>query len=463
MQEKTFTVSEINYYIGKKIRMDPNLKNILIKGEISNYATSLRGHDYFTLKDEKSQIPAVIYKNQKDRFLKFKPEDGMNVIIKGKIDVYQSAGKYQLLVTKITEDGIGDLHIAFEQLKKKLNKEGLFEKEHKKEIPNYPKRIGVVTAPRGSVIKDIITTIKRRYPICNILIFPTLVQGDSAAPQIIRQIRHAQKFDLDTLIIGRGGGSIEDLWPFNEEEVAREIYSCKTPTISAVGHETDYTISDLVADLRAPTPTAAAELAVPELNEVKNHIHQLTNNAKKTIFNKLSNYKLKFDAICKKSVLKNPENIYRSKEMSLDNLVNTLRFTSKNIIKDNENKLIRLENSFILKNPQQITKQKKDEYESKINKINHYSNEILRENKNKLFKLENSYILKNPNEIIKRKEKEYNKNYTKLEVLNPLLTLKRGYSIAKSKDKVISSAKDVKSGDELDIEFDDGTINTKVI
>lgn len=463
MEEKTFTVSEINSDIRKKIQRDPNFKNILIKGEISNYSSSLRGHDYFTLKDEKSQIPAVFYKNQKDRFLKFKPENGMNVIIKGSIEVYHKGGKYQLKVATMTEDGVGNLHIAFEQLKKKLNKEGLFEKDHKKEIPTYPKTIGVITAPSGSVIKDIITTIKRRYPICRILLFPTLVQGDNASPQIIRQIRHTQNFDIDTLIIGRGGGSIEDLWPFNEEDVAREIYACKTPTISAVGHETDYTISDFVADLRAPTPTAAAELAVPELNELKNHIHQLTNNAKKSIFNKLSNNKLKFDAICKKSVLKNPENIYLHKEMNLDNLVNTLRFASKNIIKDNKTKLIQLENSYIIKNPQYITKQKKEEYESKINKINHYSNEILRENKNKLFKLENSFILKNPNEIIKRKEKEYSKNYAKLEVLNPLLTLKRGYSIAKSKDKVISSAKDVKSGDELDIEFEDGTINTKVI
>lgn len=418
MEEEYYTVSQINAYINRKLKMDRNLKNIYIRGELSNYKDSFSGHSYFTLKDEKSQIDGVMFKGNKDRFLKFEPKDGMKVIIKGKIEVYEKTGKYQLYATRITEDGIGNLHIAFEQLKKNLAKEGLFDDAHKKSIPKYPKRIGVVTAETGAAIRDIITTIKRRYPICEILVFPTLVQGDQAAPQIIRQIRNAQRYELDTLIVGRGGGSIEDLWPFNEEPVAREISACEIPVISAVGHEIDFTISDFVADLRAPTPTAAAELAVPELAKVKENVNHLQEKINKSINDKISINKTKLEHISQKNIFKNPESIYEIKGMTLDNLVNKLGFASKNIIS---------------------------------------------QNRNKLFKIENSHILRNPEEITKKKRDACLKNINKLEVLNPLLTLKRGYSIAKSGEKIISSAKDVEVGDEIDIEFDDGIVNTKVI
>lgn len=418
MERETFTVSEINSYINKKLKKDSQLKNILVKGELSNYKSYPSGHSYFTLKDEKSQLSAVMFKGNKDRFLKFNPENGMKVIIKGKIEVYEKTGKYQLYATTMTEDGIGNLHIAYEQLKKKLSKEGLFDDTHKKEIPKYPKKIGVITAQTGAAIRDIITTIKRRYPICNILIFSTLVQGDQAAPQIVKQINHAQEFDLDTLIVGRGGGSIEDLWPFNEEIVANAIYDCKIPVISAVGHEIDYTISDFVADKRAPTPTGAAVIAVPDLNEVKNNLAQLSNRINKTIFDMINQKRTKVTHISEKQILRNPETIYEIKAMGLDNLINKLNFTSKNII--NNNKI-------------------------------------------KLFKLKNSNILKNPNEITRIKKESYLKSFEKLEILNPLLTLKRGYTLAKTNDKVISSAKEVKSGDKIDIEFNDGIINTKVI
>ena len=417
MDDQYLTVSQINAYINRKLKMDVNLKNIYIRGEISNYKTYPSGHSYFTLKDKNSQISAVMFKGNK-RFLKFEPTNGMKVIIKGKIEVYEKNGYYQLYATRITEDGIGELHIAFEQLKKKLEKEGLFDDAHKKEIPKYPKKIGVVTAQTGAAIRDIITTIKRRYPKCEILVFSTLVQGDMAAPQIVRQIRHAQEFDIDTLIVGRGGGSIEDLWPFNEEIVAREIYNCRIPVISAVGHEIDFTISDFVADLRAATPTAAAERAVPQLSEVTFKVSQLNKRLNKTIETKIQQNKIKLENISQKQIFKNPESIYEIKEMNLDHLINKLDFASKNIIS---------------------------------------------ENKNKLFKLENSIVLKNPKEITKPKRDAYLRNIEKLEILNPLLTLKRGYTITKTGDKVISSAKDVKTGDKLDIEFDDGTINTQVI
>ncbi|MBQ2654554.1 MAG: exodeoxyribonuclease VII large subunit [Methanobrevibacter sp.] len=417
MENEYYTVSQINAYINRKLKTDVNLRNIYIKGEISNFKTYPSGHSYFTLKDKTSQIPAVMFKGRKHS-LKFQPENGMKVIIKGKIEVYEKDGKYQLYATTMTEDGIGNLHIAFEQLKKKLKAEGLFEDAHKKEIPKYPKKIGVVTAQTGAAIRDIITTIKKRYPYCEVLVFSTLVQGDLAAAQIVRQINHAQEFDIDTLIVGRGGGSIEDLWPFNEEIVARAIYECKIPVISAVGHEIDWTISDYVADKRAPTPTGAAMIAVPDINDVRFKIAQLNGRLNKNMRDIISQNKTKLDNISQKQILKNPESIYEIKSMTLDNLVTKLELESKRIIT---------------------------------------------ENKNRLFELENKNILKNPNEIIRMKRDPYLRNLDKLNVLNPLLTLKRGYALTKIEGKVVSSAKDVKSGDKLDVEFDDGVINTRVI
>jgi exodeoxyribonuclease VII large subunit len=417
MEIECLTVSQINAYINRKLKFDNNLKNVYIKGEISNYKTYPSGHSYFTLKDEKSQIPAVMFKGRKHS-LKFKPENGMKVIIKGKVEVYERDGKYQLYATTMTEDGIGKLHVAFEQLKKKLKSEGLFDDAHKKEIPKYPKRIGVVTARTGAAIRDIITTIKKRYPYCEVLVFSTLVQGDQAAPQIVRQISHAQDYDIDTLIVGRGGGSIEDLWPFNEEIVARAIYSCEIPVISAVGHEIDFTISDFVADARAPTPTGAAMMAVPDVNEVKFKIAQLSGRLNKNINDMVSQNKAKLEHISQNQIFKNPESIYEIKSMTLDNLVTKLELSSKNIIT---------------------------------------------ENRNKLLELENRNILKNPDEIIRMKRESYLRNLDKLTVLNPLLTLKRGYTLTKMEGKVVSSAKEVKSGDKLDVEFDDGIVNTRVI
>lgn len=417
MENECFTVSQINSYINKKLKFDNKLKNVYVKGEISNFKTYPSGHSYFTLKDEKSQIPAVMFKGRKHS-LKFQPENGMKVIIKGKIEVYEKDGKYQLYAATMTEDGIGNLHVAFEQLKKKLKAEGLFDDAHKKGIPKYPKRIGVVTAQTGAAIRDIITTIMKRYPYCEVLIFSTLVQGDQAAPQIVRQIKHAQEFDINTLIVGRGGGSIEDLWPFNEEAVARAIYECEIPVISAVGHEIDWTISDYVADKRAPTPTGAAMIAVPDTNEVKFKITQLNERLNKNMNDMINQNKTKLNHIAQKQILKNPESIYEIKAMTLDNLVTKLELASKKIIS---------------------------------------------ENKNKLIELENRNILKNPNELIRMKREPYLRNLDKLNVLNPLLTLKRGYTLTKLDGKVVSSAKQVKSGDNLDVEFDDGVINTRVI
>ena len=268
MNDKYITVSQLTRYIKYKIDNDVNLNEVFLKGEISNFKAHTRGHYYFTLKDDGSRINAIMFASSAKK-LKFMPSDGMKVLVTGKISVFEANGGYQIYVNDMLEDGIGNLYIAYEQLKKKLEAEGLFDQTIKKKIPRIPKRIGVVTAPTGAAIKDIISTIKRRWPIAEVYLFPALVQGEDAKEDIVKQIHNSINYDIDTLIVGRGGGSIEDLWAFNEEIVARAIYECPVPVISAVGHEIDFTIADFVADLRAPTPTGAAEMAVPDINDIK--------------------------------------------------------------------------------------------------------------------------------------------------------------------------------------------------
>ena len=419
MVEDYITVSKITEYIGELIGSDSNLKHVFIKGELSNVNLYRSGHLYFTLKDEGSQIKGVMFgAKYKLPRLKLKPRDGMKVLIEGKIEVYKKNGVYQLYASSISEDGIGDLHRRFEELKEKLNKEGLFDESHKKSIPNFPKRIGVVTAQNGAAIRDIITTIKRRWPLCEVLLFPSLVQGEKAAENIAYQIKRSQDFDLDTLIVGRGGGSIEDLWSFNEEIVARAIYDCNTPVISAVGHEIDFTIADFVADLRAATPTAAAEIAVPPYAEIRNGINQLNSRANLTINKIFDENRLKLDNIISKKLFTAPSEIYAPKQMMLDNIVRRLE---------------------------------------------HSSESLIMKNKNRLDLVKNSGVLKNPEVIIEKQKENYLMQLSKLEILNPLNTLKRGYTLAKRNGKVVSSVKQLKSGDNLEVEFDDGNVNTKVI
>lgn len=272
---KILSVSQVNMYIKALLDEIPQVKNVYICGEISNFKHYYNsGHMYFTLKDDKSQLKAVMFKSDNYR-LKFTPENGMKVICFGQVGVYERDGVYQLYCRDMQPDGVGALTIAFEQLKVQLAEEGLFDEEHKKAIPKYPQKIGVATSKMGAAVEDIKNVISRRYPMCEIIIVPTMVQGESAAQDIADSIRFIdENLGVDTIIVGRGGGSLEDLWAFNTETVARAVYSCKTPIISAVGHETDFTICDFVSDMRAPTPSAAAELAVPD---IKSLIFQLNN------------------------------------------------------------------------------------------------------------------------------------------------------------------------------------------
>ncbi len=353
MQDKYVTISRINNYLKAYFDNNPHLQHVYLKGEISNFKNHSRGHLYFTLKDEQSRLSAVMFQTNALK-LNFEPEDGMNVLVEGRISCYPAQGSYQIYVEKMEVDGVGNLYIEFEKLKKKLAAEGLFDPKFKKQIPKYPTRIGVITAPTGAAIKDILSTIKRRYPICETILFPCLVQGKSAAPDIVKQIKTAQDYDLDVIICGRGGGSIEDLWAFNEEIVARAIFESKIPIISAVGHEIDFTIADFVSDLRAPTPTGAAEMAVPTISDVKFMINQLTLRSNKCMNNIIEIKRNKLNAIKDSFILKNPLSIYEIKEQKLDMLIDNLNKNIKNILVNKNHELVLLANTLKLVNPLNI-------------------------------------------------------------------------------------------------------------
>jgi len=260
------SVGELNHYIHTMLNGDPHLQKIWVRGEISNLTNHSSGHKYFTLKDSRSQLNCVMFRNH-CRSLTFQPEVGMKLLAQGDIDVYEVRGSYQLVVTALRPDGIGELHIALEKLKTKLSAEGLFDAGHKRALPQFPRRIGVATSPTGAVLHDIINVTRRRFPV-DILLSPTVVQGENAVESIVNSIKRLNNIDVDVIILARGGGSLEDLWPFNSEQVALAIYNSRIPVVSAVGHETDFTVADLTADIRAPTPSAAAELVVPDQNEV---------------------------------------------------------------------------------------------------------------------------------------------------------------------------------------------------
>ncbi len=417
MDIKYITISDLNRYIKAKFDIDSNLNTVYLKGEISNFKHHTRGHFYFTLKDENSRLSAVMF-NFNAMKVNFKPEDGMKVLVSGRISVYEATGSYQIYVNTMELDGIGNLYLEYEKLKKKLASEGLFNPEHKKSIPKYPKTIGIITAPTGAAIRDILSTIKRRYPIAKTILFPALVQGEGAKESVAKQLKRAQEYDLDVIICGRGGGSIEDLWCFNEEIVARAIYDSKIPVISAVGHEIDFTIADFVADLRAPTPTGAAEMAVPNIADLNNLFNQLKIRATKAIQNKMASTTNRLETITSKQILKNPLSIYEIKEQKLDNLLDRLQLFMTNRIKEDTLK-----------------------YHKVID--------------NKLFK--------NPVKILENKEYQFNILLKTITVLNPMKLLESGYSIVKNKDEVITSIKLVKVNDNIDINLKDGKLVAKVV
>ncbi len=415
MDKNFITVTTLNKYLKNKFDTDPNIQSVSLKGEISNFKGHTRGHLYFTLKDEGSRISAVMFQYSASK-LNFTPVDGMKVLVTGKVSIYEATGQYQIYINEMEEDGLGNLHIKYEELKKKLSDKGLFNQEHKKEIPKFPTKIGIITAETGAAIKDILTTIKRRYPVCETYLFPSLVQGPLAKDNIVKQIKKAQSHDLDLLIVGRGGGSIEDLWPFNEEEVAYAIYESNIPIISAVGHEIDFTIADFVADLRAPTPTAAAEMAVPNINDL--------------------------NILLKQYYIRTSNTIKRNLDFNISKLKN-------------------IKESYALKNPLSVYNIKEEKLSLLITNLTNILNNKLDTNKKILLNINNNYLLNNPDGLFKDYNSNYNLIINKLELLNPISILSKGYSVVKLNNKIIKSNKEIKKGDLLEITLSDGKVNAK--
>lgn len=415
-QDKYLTISSVTKYLKFKFDTDEHLRTVFLKGEISNFKAHTTGHFYFSLKDESSKINAIMFSTNAKK-INFVPTEGMKVLVAGRISVYEATGGYQIYVEQMEQDGLGSLYVAFEKLKQDLAKEGLFDPAHKKPIPKIPTRIGIVTAPTGAAIKDILSTIKRRFPICETILFPALVQGENAASDIAAKIDMASHYELDTLIVGRGGGSIEDLWPFNEEIVARAIYYSPIPIISAVGHEIDYTISDYVSDLRAPTPTGAAEIAVPNMINLLNHLEQLKIRLKESILKKIKYNKLYLDSLKNSYVIKTPMVMYENRKQKIDLIHSKL-------------------SSLIL---HQLAMSKKN-----------------------LEHIKNNHILLKPQTIYDPYQKSLWQIIEKLELLNPLSVLKRGYTLTYQNGHLLKSVLDIKDGP-FELKFQDGVIMVEKI
>ena len=329
------TVTQLNTYAKSVVEQDVTLSNVFVMGEISNFVDHYRsGHLYMSIKDNQSVISAVMFSGNASR-LKFKPENGMSVIIRGRVSIYERDGRYQLYIDDMQPDGVGALAIAFEQMKEKLSKAGLFDVEHKMRIPEIPEKIGVISSPTGAAVQDVLNVLNRRFPVAEIVFAGVQVQGDNAAPTIIDAIKKLNKTDVDVIIIARGGGSAEDLWPFNDEKLAYAIYDSQIPIISGVGHETDFTICDFVADLRAPTPSAAAELAVPDIREQKYYISTLKNALDSAIENNIKEKQYNLEQLTKSTVLKNPEKIIENCELYLDSLITKINMNFKDIFTKN--------------------------------------------------------------------------------------------------------------------------------
>lgn len=433
------SVQALTAYIKKKFDVDPHLRKVYVKGELSNVTHHTSGHLYFTLKDDKSRIRSVMFRSGASQ-LKFRPENGMKVLITGDVSVYEASGQYQLYAEKIEPDGIGALYLAYEQLKSKLADEGLFNDEWKSPLPYFPETIGIVTASTGAAIQDIYSTISRRYPLAKMMLFPAIVQGKDAVPSIVSAIEQANFYrEIDVLIVGRGGGSIEDLWAFNEEGVARAIFSSRIPIISAVGHETDTTIADFVADHRAPTPTAAAELAVPAKEELLDRVLDRKRTLYRSFNFKLKQERERLTALETAYPLQFPERLYRPFIEKHLHLEERLKRQAEALTKRDEMNYLHLMGRLQQYAPQNAVNQQKKELERLENRL----------------KVTTKYQLE-------RKQDRFASTLRMLTSLNPLQIIERGYSIVYQDEYVLKSAKQLQEGDAVQIKMQDGVVNATV-
>ncbi|MCF6515109.1 exodeoxyribonuclease VII large subunit [Lactobacillus sp. S2-2] len=439
MTNEYLSVTTLTKYLKSKFDLDPYLKKVYLTGEISNFRLRQNSSQYFSLKDDDSKINVIMFRNQFNK-VKFVPEEGMKVLVTGRISLYEKTGNYQFYIEQMEPDGIGQLYKAYEQLKEKLSQENLFN-TNKQNLIKFPKRIAVVTSESGAVIKDIITTVRRRYPIAQIVLFPAKVQGESAAEDITRQINRVNEIgDFDTLIIGRGGGSIEDLWPFNEEIVARSIYASKVPIISSVGHETDTTIADLVADVRAATPTAAAELAVPVLNDVILEISKNKNRLSNSLKVILNQYQKRLDNTKSSYIFTQPERLYESYIQQIDTYNEKMKNIIKILLQNKLNNLVTLENKLAINSPKYLIEEQK-------NRLNN-----TKKNLNRNIKV-----------LYSSKKELFLNNINSLEYLSPLKIMSRGYTYASKNGKVVQGISKINTGDDIKLNFSDGDVDAKIL
>ncbi|MFS0751483.1 exodeoxyribonuclease VII large subunit [Oceanobacillus sp. 1P07AA] len=439
MKDKYLTVTALTKYVKRKLDADPHLRDIWLRGEISNFKHHSRGHMYMTIKDDSARVQAVMFASSNRRLL-FHPENGMNVLIRGEISVFEAYGQYQLYIHEMEPDGIGSLYQAFEQLKEKLHKQGYFAEEHKKSIPRYPKSIAVITSPTGAAIRDILITMKRRYPSVKITVFPVLVQGNQAPASIVQAIHQADDLLYDVIIVGRGGGSIEELWSFNEEIVAKAIYESKTPIISAVGHETDTTISDFVADLRAPTPTAAGELAVPSQLELQDKIEIQQRQLSQQLKQYINQHKTRLRQLRQTYAFKYPHQLIKQKEQQLDSTIDNFQRMMKAKVSDDKLTHYHLIKRLSSQHP-------KREFSLAFDKLS------------QLHSLQNKVM----NNYLQQESQRLYSQIDKLSLVNPLEIMKRGYALPYNENgELIKTVKNVNMHDTIRLKIADGEVIGKV-
>ncbi|MDK9848860.1 exodeoxyribonuclease VII large subunit [Staphylococcus equorum] len=432
------SVSALTKYIKYKFDQDPHLQSVLIKGELSNFKKHSSGHLYFNVKDKNSVISAMMFKGNASK-IDFDPKEGDEVLLEARVSVYERRGNYQIYVNKMHIDGVGNLYQKLEQLKKKLTKDGFFDQNHKKLIPKFPQKIAVLTAGTGAAIRDIHTTINSRYPLAEQVQINTLVQGEQAKNDIVEKIQQADQLNVDTIIIGRGGGSIEDLWNFNEEDVVKAIYFCETPIISAVGHETDFTLSDFVADVRAATPTQAAVMATPDQYELRQYLKQTNLSLTRFIKQHIQQQRKHLEHVSSYYKFQTPTLLYDQQIQKRDDLEKQLSLSMNLRIKNEQQQLQLLTNKFNLKNfKQNINREQLTNNQKRID----------------LNKVINNFITNQQNKLTSKLESLNN--------LSPTNTMLRGYTIVNKDDDVITSTNDLAENDNIVLTMKDGVVDAQV-
>ena len=436
MSEEYVTVSALTKYIKYKFDKDPHLGRVYLTGEISNFRLRPT-HQYFSLKDENAIISATMFQSAFKK-IQFRPEEGMKVLVIGKVSVFEKSGQYQINIEHMEPDGVGALYLAYEQLKKKLEAEGLFSLP-KKPIPQFPKKIAILTSESGAVIQDIQTTVARRFPIVQLVLYPTVVQGVHAVNSILKNLDSVEQENYDVVIIGRGGGSIEDLWAFNEEPVVRRVAELSIPVISSVGHETDTTLIDFVSDMRAATPTAAAEIATPVLMEIHQQLRNLQTRLEQALSRQLQIKRERMQALANASIFQNPERIYQVYQQRVDQLEMRLQQIMQQSGQHKRQQLVKHQHRLELDSPSRRVQTEKQALQYLAKRLEQAQGQLMKD-----------------------KKQQFQRVIQQLDLLSPLKIMNRGYGILQQEETIIKSVDQLEVNQELTIRLVDGTVRSKV-